>query len=131
MFIGELARQVGLNIESVRFYEREGLLPSPPRSASGYRCYERRHLETLRFIKRSQALGFSLREIRQLLDIYERVATPGKHSSSQNQKLLQLTRERLASIDEKISTLQSMRGALSKFLRIYQRQKKLVCPAGR
>ena len=77
MFIGELAKQAGLNIETVRFYEREGLLPAPPRSASGYRCYDRRHLEAIHFIKRSQALGFSLREIRQLLDIHARLAAPG------------------------------------------------------
>jgi MerR family mercuric resistance operon transcriptional regulator len=133
MFIGELAKQAGLNIETVRFYEREGLLPSPPRSASGYRCYDRRHLETVAFIKRSQALGFSLREIRQLLDIHARLAAPGAtpRPAPHDLKLVQIARERLEAIEEKMRALESMRNALTKFLRAYQRQKKLVCPAGR
>ena len=131
MLIGELAKQAGVNLESVRFYERQGLLPSPPRTASGYRSYEKRHLEKIRFIKRSQALGFSLREIRQLIDIHERLATPARapQPQPQNSKLIQIARERKESIEEKIETLEAMRKALAKFLRVYQSQKKLVCPA--
>ncbi len=132
MLTGELAKQAGVNLESIRFYEREGLLPCPPRAQSGYRCYDQRHLETIRFIKRSQALGFTLSEIRQLLQLHERLASskvPKKQS--QDMELLQLTRERLRSIEEKIETLESMRKQLAKFLRIYQLQKKLVCPAGK
>jgi len=133
MFIGELAKQAGLKIESIRFYEREGLLPVPPRSASGYRCYDRRHLETIRFVKRSQALGFSLREIGQLLQIHDRLALPSStpRVGTQDLKLIQIARERLAAIEEKMHALGSMRNALAKFLRTYQRQKKLVCPANR
>jgi len=132
MFIGQLAKQAGLNVESVRFYEREGLLPTPPRSASGYRCYERRHVETIRFIKQSQALGFSLREIRQLLQIHERLtAGTAPRTNSQDLQLLEIARERLEAIDEKMQALESMRSALAKFLRTYKRRRKLVCPASR
>jgi len=81
MLTGELAKRAGVNLESVRFYEREGLLPCPPRTRSGYRSYDQRHLETIRFIKRSQALGFTLNEIRHLLQVHERLAS----SSSRKQ----------------------------------------------
>ena len=65
--IGRLAREVGINLETVRFYERRGLLPRPPRSASGYRLFPADAKRRLKFIKRAQELGFSLSEIRELL----------------------------------------------------------------
>jgi DNA-binding transcriptional MerR regulator len=65
--IGRLAQQVGINLETVRFYERQGLLPKPPRSTSGYRLFPAEAARRLRFIKRAQELGFSLNEIRELL----------------------------------------------------------------
>lgn len=132
MLTGELAKQAGVNLESIRFYEREGLLPCPPRAQSGYRCYDQRHLETIRFIKRSQALGFTLGEIRQLLQLHERLAS-GKPPKKQSQdlELVRLTRERLHSIEHKIESLESMRRQLAKFLRTYQSHKQLGCPAGK
>ena len=66
---GELAKQAGVNVESLRFYEREGLLPEPPRRPSGYRRYPADAVARVRFIKRAQELGFSLAEIRELLFI--------------------------------------------------------------
>jgi len=65
--IGRLAQEVGINLETVRFYERQGLLPKTPRSASGYRLFSSDAARRLKFIKRAQELGFSLREIRELL----------------------------------------------------------------
>jgi MerR family mercuric resistance operon transcriptional regulator len=65
--IGRLAREAGVNLETVRFYERQGLLSKPPRSASGYRLFPADAARRLKFIKRAQELGFSLSEIRQLL----------------------------------------------------------------
>lgn len=67
MRIGELARQAGVNIQTVRFYERKGLLPAPRRKPSGYRLYTDEDLHRLRFIRRAKALGFSLEEIREVL----------------------------------------------------------------
>ncbi len=64
---GELARRAGVNVETIRYYERRGLLPKPPRSASGYRVFPDEALRRLRFIKRAQELGFSLKEIKELL----------------------------------------------------------------
>src|SRR3989442_10720788 len=65
--IGRLAKQAGVNVETVRFYERRGLLPKPPRSASGYRLFPAETARRLKFIRRAQELGFSLTEIRELL----------------------------------------------------------------
>src|ERR687896_82889 len=68
--IGQVARQSGVGVETVRFYEREGLLPRPSREASsGYRQYSPEAVSRLRFIRRAKELGFTLREIGELLDL--------------------------------------------------------------
>ncbi|MBF0109122.1 MAG: Cd(II)/Pb(II)-responsive transcriptional regulator [Magnetococcales bacterium] len=68
MRIGELAKRVGCDVETVRYYEREGLLAKPERESSGYRCYGAVHLENLQFLRHCRSLGMKLAEIRQLLD---------------------------------------------------------------
>ncbi len=65
--IGELAAAVGVNVETIRYYEREGILPEPPRTASGYRQYSDADRWRLAFIRRGKDLGFTLREIAELL----------------------------------------------------------------
>jgi len=67
--IGHLAKEAGVNLETVRYYERRGLLPRPPRSASGYRLFPTEAARRLRFIRRAQELGFSLTEIGELLSL--------------------------------------------------------------
>jgi len=69
MRIGELSARSGIPIETIRYYERIGLLPPPNRTASGYRQYDETALKQLRFIKRAQELGFTLREIKDLLTL--------------------------------------------------------------
>ena len=69
MQIGTVAKKIGLTADAIRFYERNALLPSPPRSAGGFRQYGERDIETLEFIRRVQGLGFTLREIRDLLKL--------------------------------------------------------------
>lgn len=69
LFIGAISNLTGLSIDTIRYYEKQKLLQMPPRSASGYRLYGPDELRALRFITRAQRLGFSLKEIRQLLDI--------------------------------------------------------------
>ena len=68
---GELAQRSGCNIETVRFYEKRGLLPAPPRTAGGHRDYALEHLRRLTFIRRSRELGFTLEEIRGLLGLVD------------------------------------------------------------
>jgi Hg(II)-responsive transcriptional regulator len=65
--IGRLAERARVNLETIRYYEREGLMPAPPRSTSGHRAYPPAAARRLRFIKRTQELGFALAEIRELL----------------------------------------------------------------
>src|SRR5437588_6502579 len=77
MLTGELARNAKVNLQTIRFYERQGLLPEPARTAAGYRSYEQRHLERVVFIKHNQELGFTLAEIKQLLDMHVVVAAMG------------------------------------------------------
>jgi MerR family copper efflux transcriptional regulator len=70
MQIGELAEQAGVNVQTVRYYERRGLLPEPDRKASGYRIYDESDALRLGFILRAKALGFTLSEIEELLDLH-------------------------------------------------------------
>ena len=67
----ELAERTGCNLETVRYYEKVGLLPDPPRTASGYRSYDTLHERRLRFVMRARELGFSLDEIRELLRLVD------------------------------------------------------------
>jgi len=67
--IGELAKAVGVKPDTVRFYERSGLLPRPARTDAGYRTYDQHSLQKLRFIKKAQTLGFSLDEVRRIISL--------------------------------------------------------------
>ena len=67
--IGALSKQTGCNIETIRYYEKAGLLPVPARSPAGYRRYGSPHLRRLTFIRRARALGFSIEEVRKLLKL--------------------------------------------------------------
>lgn len=68
---GEMARRTGCNLETIRYYERIGLLTEPPRSANGYRTYDDTHVRRLRFIMRARELGFAIADIRGLLDLVD------------------------------------------------------------
>jgi MerR family transcriptional regulator, mercuric resistance operon regulatory protein len=74
--IGALSKHTGTNIETIRYYERVGLLPAPGRTAGGYRLYGTDHLKRLNFIRRARALGFSLAEVRKLLTLSDQRRRP-------------------------------------------------------
>lgn len=103
----ELARQGGVNLESIRFYEREGLLPKPPRTASGYRIFTPDDVRRVRFIKRAQELGFSLREIKELLALRFEPDTSCADVRERAER-------KLSDIDQKIQDLQRMKKALAR-----------------
>ncbi len=106
----ELARQAGVGVETLRFYERRGLLPVPPRRASGYRDYPPSAVGLVHFVKRAQALGFSLREIKELLTLREVArATCGD--------VVALARRKVEEIDAKLADLGAMRAALAGLLK--------------
>ncbi len=103
---GEVARRTGVNIETVRYYEQRGLIPRPPRSASGYRKYTEDYVERIRFIKRAQELGFTLQEIVELLSL--RV-----DPDTDRGEVKQRAEAKLAHIEEKIRDLERMAQALT------------------
>ena len=103
--IGKLARQAGVGIDTVRFYERAGLLPKAQRTASGYRLYEPRDADRLRFIRRAKAVGFSLDEIAELLQL-----NAGKGTRASVRKLAQ---HRLDDLNQKLEEMTAIRDALS------------------
>jgi MerR family mercuric resistance operon transcriptional regulator len=109
--IGQVAQRAGVAIETVRFYEREGLLNRPPRApSSGYRLYEEEAIARLRFILRAKELGFTLNEIKELL--FLRVDA-GASCADVRAK----AEVKIAAIEEKIRTLQRMRTALVRLTR--------------
>lgn len=103
--IGQVAKRAGVGVETVRFYEREGLLEEPPRRASGYRQYSEEVVSRLRFIKRAQQLGFSLKEISELLLL--RV-----DDQTSCTEVKQRTEAKIAEVERKLVELQRMRQAL-------------------
>lgn len=107
---GKAAREAGVNVETLRYYERRGLLPRPVRSASNYRLYTPETIRMLRFIKRAQELGFSLTEISGLLRLRGSPAARGKDVRS---RALAKVRE----IDRRLSSLRDIRNALLKMAR--------------
>ncbi len=105
--IGRVAGQAGVGVETVRFYERQGLLEEPPRRQSGYREYGEDAVARLRFIRRAKQLGFILKEIKELLALRHDPATPGAD-------VKQRAEAKIADIEMKIRTLQKMKKALVK-----------------
>lgn len=103
--IGEVARRAGVKVETVRYYERRGLVADPPRTDAGYRQYPDSTVRRIRFVKRAQELGFSLREIAELLALRVEAGAPCD-------AVLERTREKMADIDRRITDLQGMRAAL-------------------
>ncbi len=107
--IGQVARQAGVGVETVRFYERQGLLDAPPRRASGYRQYAPEMVARLQFIRRAKELGFALKEIGELLSL--RIApdtTCGEVKARAEAKM--------ADIDAKLRDLQRMKAALAQLV---------------
>lgn len=104
MKISQLAQAAGVGIDTVRYYERCGLLPAPARRASGYRDYPPQTVDRLRFIRRAKTLGFNLEEIGQLLELSDQRADTAA--------VKRLARTRLAEIEHKLAELQRVRKAL-------------------
>ena len=104
---GELARQGGVNIETIRYYERQGLLPKPSRSPSGYRLFSPEDVRRLRFIRRAQELGFSLKEIKELLAL--RIDPRGT-----SRDVRRRAEAKIADIEGKIESLRAMKKSLAR-----------------
>ncbi|GHE03970.1 hypothetical protein U879_21160 [Defluviimonas sp. 20V17] len=103
--IGRAARATGVNVETIRFYERRGLVPQPPRPTQGYREYGAETIERIRFIRHAQQIGFSLNDIRELLALR---TDPGSDCSEVRLRAV----AKLGDVNAKICRLQQMRAAL-------------------
>lgn len=105
MTIGQVARQAGIGVETVRFYEREGLLAVPARRASGYREFDLDAISQLKFIKQAQGLGFTLREIKELLSLK-------LDPKSTRAQVREQAEAKVADIERRIAELKRMKKAL-------------------
>lgn len=106
--IGVLAAKSGLSRDTIRFYEREALLPRAPRTPAGYRLFSAEALARLHFIKQAQALGFSLTEIRDLLGGYQDI--------EQCHQVKQLLEQKIVELDQRMQGMQVLRDILSRYL---------------
>ncbi|HEX9867711.1 MAG TPA: MerR family DNA-binding protein [Candidatus Tectomicrobia bacterium] len=107
--IGDVAKEAKVNIETLRYYERRGLLTSPPRSLSNYRLYTEDTVRRVRFIKGAQELGFSLKEI---LDLLSLQAEP----ETSCEDIRERAEAKITDIEAKIASLQAMKHALAKLV---------------
>ena len=113
--IGQMARQAGVGIDTIRFYERQGLLAEPRRRGSGYREYPAESLRRLRFIRRAKALAFSLREVRELLALHGASAAGCAEAAAR-------AREKVAAIEAKIRGLEAVRAGLEELAAACERR---------
>jgi len=115
MTIGKLAKEAGVGVETIRFYERKGLIRKPAKRESGFRTYSLDEVTRIRFIRRAQELGFTLREVKELIELQSK----RKMTGGQVQKKADL---KITEIRKKISDLKKMEESL--------RQLSVVCGEG-
>lgn len=112
--IGEVARVAGVSTHTIRYYERTGVLPEAPRTPTGYRAYAPETVERLAFIRKAQALGLRLAEVKEILEISEGGRPPCEH-------VRRLMRARLAEVERRLEELRSLRQTLRETLRLFDR----------
>lgn len=118
---GELSRKTGCNAETIRYYEKIGIMPEPVRSAAGYRQYDAAHERRLGFVMRGRELGFTMEDLKSLLDLIDRRAV----SCAEVEKL---ARAHLQSVRERISDLKRMESVLSSTVRACSGKNVPECP---
>lgn len=121
MQIGEVAQKVGLATSAIRFYEEKGLIPEPERTESGYRDYDPAVVDRLGFIRAGQAVGLTLRELNQVLQIRDRGDSPCTHVTD-------LLDTRINDVDRRIEELRSLRRDLTAMRRNASHLDPADCP---
>lgn len=119
--IGKVANQTGLSIDTIRFYEKQGLLKQSPRTEGGFRLFGASDIETLKFVRKAQELGFSLNEIRELLILR------GDHVPACSH-VKELLDQKLTSVEQKIMELRSLKLSLERALRKCKRESQTGTP---
>ncbi|HXJ86305.1 MAG TPA: MerR family transcriptional regulator [Candidatus Binatia bacterium] len=131
MRIGELAGKAGVNIQSVRFYERRRILREPARTASGYRVYSKGDVEDILFVKQCQELGFTLKEIQPMVNLHRaaaRLTEAGVRRPAEFRDIGQLAQVKLKQIDEKMRALKSVRARLLAMIDRIETVSSVGCP---
>lgn len=128
LFIGQVARQTGINPKTIRYYEEIGLLPRPRRGDNNYRVYSEDTVIRIKFIKKAKSLGFTLKEIKEILALRDRGFKPCSHVRS-------LLKQRIFDVEQKISELTALRGQLKRLQSEWERVQTLedskgegICP---
>lgn len=121
MWIAEAAKAAGVNPQTLRYYERRGLLKASGRAASGYREYSTDDVRRLRFVKRAQELGLSLADVTELLKL--RKSAPSRRDS-----VRAVAAKRVADLDQRIADLQRMRDALTHLVHACHAGRDPECP---
>jgi DNA-binding transcriptional MerR regulator len=121
MQIGEVARRAGLATSAIRFYEDRGLIPEPERTESGYRDYDAGVVERIRFIHAGQAVGLTLRELNQVLQIRDKGESPCRH-------VTELLDARIQDVDQRIEDLHALRQDLTGLRRNASELDPATCP---
>lgn len=114
MKAGDLAKLAGVGVQTLHYYERLGLLPKPKRSPANYRVYSTESLRRVQFIKKAQAVGFTLEEVRTILSSQQAGAV-------RCHRVTELAEERLLALDKQLATLQAFRNSLSEALPKWKR----------
>lgn len=107
--IGELARQIGTKVETIRWYERDGIMPAPVRTAGGHRLYTEAHRDRLAFIRHARELGFPLENVRELLRLADDPERPCAEADA-------IARAHLAAVRSRIARLQALEAELSRMV---------------
>ena len=121
MLIAEAAQQAGVNVQTIRYYERRGLLPRPARRTTTYRQYSNDAIGIVRFVKRAQDLGFTLDEIAELLELRGELRRD-------RVRIRALAERKLGQVEHKIAELQSMQRALAHLVHCCAAGTTLECP---
>ncbi|HEX5461779.1 MAG TPA: MerR family transcriptional regulator [Steroidobacteraceae bacterium] len=132
--IGQLAKKAGVSVQTIRFYEREGLLAPPSRTLSGYRAYTASDLERVRVIRVCQKVGFTLKDVKVVLEPHEVLASCSGASSARSaarEKMLIFARQRLLQIEEKLAALTQQRADMAALVATLAEDAVMVCPASR
>ena len=119
--IGEIARASGVSAKTIRYYESIGLIPRASRSESGYRSFVQMDIDTLRFVQRARSLGFSVKDVARLLDLW-------RDRSRVSSAVKTLATEQLGEIDRKIDELRSMRDTLEHLAEQCHGDQRPDCP---
>ena len=121
MSIGEAAAASGVTAKMIRHYEGMQLIPAASRTLSGYRTYSDNDVHNLRFIRRGRSLGFSIRQIAQLLDLW-------RDRSRSSAKVKALAQDHIAELEQKIAEMQAMRDELSRLVHCCHGDLRPECP---